>query len=58
MLKCSQKSLKSVLSNCRPLSDISTLGTPNLHTIFFQMKFLTFCFVILAKGSASTHLVK
>ena len=34
------------------------LGTPNLHTILFQTKFLTFCYVIFAKSSASTHLVK
>ena len=38
--KCSQKSLKGILSNCRPLSDINTLGTQNLLIIFFQMKFL------------------
>ena len=40
------------------LSDISTLSTPNLYTMFFQMKFFTFCCVIFAKGFASTHLVK
>ena len=38
--------------------DTSTLGIPNLHTMLFQTKFLTFCYVIFAKGSASTHLVK
>ena len=56
-LNC-QKSLKSALSNYRPLSDTNTLGIPNLHTMFFQTKLLTFCCVIPAKGSASTHLVK
>ena len=52
------KSLKGVLLNCRPLSDTSTLGSPNLPIMLFQMKFLTFCYVIFAKGSTSTHLVK
>ena len=55
---CTKNSLKGVLLNYRPLSDTSTLGTPNLHTMFFQTKFLTFCCVIFAKGSASTYLVK
>ena len=52
------KTLKGVLLNCHPLSDSNTLGILNLHTILFQTKFLTFCCVIFAKGSVSTHLAK
>ena len=53
-----QKSLNLELSNCLPLFDTRALEIPNLHTMERQMKLCTFCSVIIAKGSASTHLVK
>ena len=56
--KLLKKSLKGVLSNYRPLPDTSTLDNPNLYTMLFQKKFLTFYCVIFAMGLASTHLVK
>ena len=40
------------------LSNTRALGIPNLHTMERQMKLRTFCSVIVAKGSASAHLVK
>ena len=55
---CSQKSLKCMLLNCLPLSDTSTLRTPNQHMMLFQTKFLTFYCVIFAKGLGFTDLVK
>jgi len=41
-----------------PVSEIKTRGTPNLHTMFFHMKFITFMAVIEATSSASIHLVE
>ena len=41
-----------------PLSDTRALGIPNLHTMERQTKLRTFFSVIVAKGSASAHLVK
>ena len=41
-----------------PLSDTRALGIPNLHTMEFQTKLRTFFSMIVAKGSASAHLVK
>ena len=53
-----QKSLNIGLSNCFPLSDTRDLRIPNLHIIKCQTKLRTFFSVIVAKGSASAHLVK
>jgi hypothetical protein len=53
-----QNSLNLSESNCLPLSTISVLGTPNLHTMFSQKKFFTESKVIDASGLASIHLVK
>ena len=52
------KSLNLALSNCFPLYDTRALGIPNLHIIERHTKLRIFCFVIVAKGSASAHLVK
>ena len=46
------------LSNCFPLLDTRDLGISNLHIIERQTKLCTFCYVIVAKGSALVHLVK
>ena len=43
---------------CFPLSDTRALGIPNLHIMSRRMMLRTFCFVIVAKGSAFAHLVK
>ena len=53
-----QKSLNLGLSNCFPLLDTRDLGIPNLHIIESRTKLRTLCSVIVAKGSASAHLVK
>ena len=53
-----QKSLNLGLSNCFPLSNTRDLGIPNLHIIERQTKLHTLCSMIVAKGSASAHLVK
>ena len=53
-----QKFLKALLSNCFPLSEMSTLGIPNLHMMLFHTKARMFFSVIVARGSASTHYVK
>ena len=45
-------------SNCFTLSDTKALGIPNLHMIARHTKLCIFCSVIVAKGSASAHLVK
>ena len=55
---CKQKSLKESLSNCFPLSKTKTLGISYLQTMFLQTKLLKFFYVMVARGSASTHLVK
>ena len=52
------KSLNSSLSNCFPLSETNFCGIPNLQMMNFQMKLSIFSKVIVARGSASTHLVK
>ena len=41
-----------------PIIDMRDLGIPNLHIIKRQAKLHTFCYVIVAKGSAAAHLVK
>ena len=53
-----QNSQKSQLSNCNPLSDIREFDTPNLVIIFFHTNFFTSTSRILARASASAHLVK
>ena len=52
------ESLNLVLSNCFPLSDTRALGISNLHMMARHTKLRIFCSVIVAKGSASAHLVK
>ena len=58
ILNCEKKSLKESLTNCFQLSDTKILGIPYLQTMFLQTKLLTFFSVMVAKASASTHLVK
>ena len=58
MPRSRQKSRKALLSNCNPLLEMRVFGTPNLVTIFFHTNFLTSTSWILAKASASAHLVK
>jgi hypothetical protein len=53
-----QKSLKSWLSNCLPLSTVSSDGTPNRQTMFCQKNFWAVFDVILDTALASIHLVK
>jgi hypothetical protein len=53
-----QNSLNLLESNCLPLSTVSVLGTPNLHTMFCQKNFFTEIEVIDASSFASIHLVK
>ena len=53
-----QKSLYALLSNYFPLSKTSTLGIPYLQMIFLQTKLLMFFYVIVARASIFTHLVK
>ena len=55
---CEQKSRNASLSNCFPLSETKTLGMPNLHMMHLQTKLRMFFSVMVAKASASTHLVK
>lgn len=42
------------LSNCCPLSELITLGIPNLQTMFFQTNFCILVSVITAKGSCGS----
>src|ERR1035438_9418445 len=58
MFRPSRKLLVSFPENWVPLSDINAYGTPNRQMIFFQMKLMVAFAVILARASASTHLVK
>ena len=44
--------------NCVPLSDMSACGMPKRQMMFRQMNFSAAAAVIVAKASASTHLVK
>jgi hypothetical protein len=53
-----QKSLKSWLSNCLPLSTVSSDGTPNQQTMFCQKNFWAVFDVIVDTALASIHLVK
>jgi hypothetical protein len=53
-----QKSLKSWLSNCLPLSTVSLDGTPNQQTMFCQKNFWAVFDVIVDTALASIHLVK
>ena len=53
-----QKFLNAPLSNCFPLSETSTLEIPYLHMMFFYTKVRMLFSVIVARGSASTYLVK
>ena len=49
---------KALLSNWRQLSDMRVFGILNLVTIFHHTNFFTSWFRMLARGLASTHLVK
>jgi hypothetical protein len=53
-----QKSLKSWLSNCLPLSTVSSDRTPNQQTMFCQKNFWAVFDVIVDTALASIHLVK
>jgi hypothetical protein len=53
-----QKSLKSWLSNCLPLSTMSSDRTPNRQTMFCQKNFWAVFDVIVDTSLASIHLVK
>jgi hypothetical protein len=53
-----QKSLKSWLSNCLPLSTMSSDGTPNRQTMFCQKNFWAVFDVIVDTALAWIHLVK
>jgi hypothetical protein len=53
-----QKSLKPWLSNCLPLSTVSSDGTPNRQTMFCQKNFWAVFDVIVDTALASIHLVK
>ena len=53
-----QKSRKTLLSNCNLLSEMRVSGIPNLVTMFFHTNFLTSTSQMLARASASAHLVK
>ena len=53
-----QKSLNALLSNCFPLSKMSTLGIPYLQMMFLHTKVRMLFSMIVARGSTSTHLVK
>jgi hypothetical protein len=53
-----QKSLKSWLSNCLPLSTVSSDGTPKQQTMFCQKNFWAVFDVIVETALASIHLVK
>jgi hypothetical protein len=53
-----QKSLKSWLSNCLPLSTVSSDGTPKWQTMFCQKNFYAVFDVIVDTALTSIHLVK
>src|SRR5688572_15450249 len=53
-----QKSLKSWLSNCLPLSTVSSDGTPKRQTMFCQKNLWAVFDVIVDTVLASIHLVK
>ena len=53
-----QKSLNLLLSNYFSLSETSTLGIPYLQMMFLYTKVQMLLSVIVARGFASTHLVK
>nr|GFB55649.1 reverse transcriptase domain-containing protein [Tanacetum cinerariifolium] len=51
----SQQSLNGLSLNCFPLSDIISLGKPNLQTILTYTNFLIWAPVMVATGFASIH---
>jgi hypothetical protein len=53
-----QNSLKSWLSNCLPLSTISSDGTPKRQIMFCQKNFWAVFAVIVETALASIHFVK
>jgi hypothetical protein len=53
-----QKSLKSWVSNCLPLSTVSSDGTPKRQTMFCQKNFWAVFDVIVDTALALIHLVK
>jgi hypothetical protein len=53
-----QKSLKSWLSNCLPLSTVSSDGTPKRQTMFCQKNFCPVLDVMVDTALASIHFVK
>ena len=53
-----QNSRKSWLSNCLPLSTVSSDGTPNRQTMFCQKNFCAVFVVIVETALPSIHLVK
>jgi hypothetical protein len=53
-----QNSRKSWLSNCLPLSTVSSDGTPNRQTMFCQKNFCAVFAVIVETALPSIHLVK
>ncbi|CAL8168125.1 unnamed protein product [Prunus armeniaca] len=58
MLKFKQNSHNRVLWNWRPLSVMRMRCSPNLQMMFFHPKTRTRASMIVARGSASTYLVK
>ena len=52
MTMSEQNCLNPSLSNCLALFEMITFGIQNRQTMFFDMKFLVFFSVILARGSA------
>ncbi|KAI5325479.1 hypothetical protein L3X38_034553 [Prunus dulcis] len=53
-----QNCLKSSELNCLPLSVMIAYGIPNRQQMWVQTKSSIFVAVMVARGSASTHLVK
>jgi hypothetical protein len=53
-----QNSLKSLLSNCLPLSTVNLEGTPKRHIMFFQKNFCAVFDVIVDTVLASIHFVR
>ena len=58
MPKSQQYSRKALLLNWSPLSETRVFGIPNLVMIFHHTNLFTSWSRMLARGSASTHLVK
>jgi hypothetical protein len=53
-----QNSLKSWLSNCLSLSNVSSDGTPKRQIMFCQKNFLVVFAIIMETALASIHFVK